>query len=106
MSYPAGMWHDMTEGGETLGDKLDAQERERRAQASADWDKRREAGRAWAYFRAGVPVPQDGPPVEPDLGHPEAVATALACLDDRVSALEAIIQRQERDTAPRGFCAD
>ena len=45
----------------TIGSQLDAQQRERQAAAAADWERRREAGRRWAYFRAGVPLPEERP---------------------------------------------
>ncbi len=41
------------------GERLGAQQRERQAAAAADWERRREEGRRWAYFRAGVPVPPE-----------------------------------------------
>ena len=52
----------------TVGEKLAAQQRETAARALAEmerahcaeamtWEQRRAAGRAWAYQRAGQPVP-------------------------------------------------
>lgn len=42
----------------SIGEKLAAQQRECIAQ-SAEWARRLEAGRAWAYQRNGVAMPED-----------------------------------------------
>jgi hypothetical protein len=57
----------------TIGEQLAAQQCETAARALAEmerahrieaqtWEQRREAGRAWAYQRAGVPVPAGDAP--------------------------------------------
>jgi hypothetical protein len=52
----------------TIGEQLAAQQRATAARAIAEmerahraetWEQRREKGRAWAYQRAGLPVPPD-----------------------------------------------
>ena len=56
-----------------------AQQRERQAQAAAEWERRLAEGRHWAYFRAGVPLPEEAPtdPVEAMRQRCEAIARAL-----------------------------
>ncbi len=69
-------------------DQKQAQQAERIA-ASKEWERRLEEGRAWAYFRAGVPLPPSETVRDP--------------VEDMRSRCEAIA-RELRDRAAEGGC--